>query len=439
MKRDRIRDIADAVLYEGYILYPYTASAIKNQQRWTFGCVFPAAFGVAHGDSSRIETQTLIEGDARAKIDARLRFLHIVTRTSRAFAKPLAEAFAGAEDQAEQTPLLVVDGKEYPQWEEAIEREIVLCGLELGDIVESGARKAFRIEGERQVEWIRASDGAVHGAVVRTSLPVEGVVTINAAPASSIYRLCVVVENTSPLSEAEMSERAKAQLRAFASTHVVMETQGGAFISLLDPPAAFREAAEACENTGAWPVLVGVEGARDTVLASPIILYDYPAVASQSPGDLYDGAEIDEILTLRILAMTEDEKRQMSAVDPRARALLERTHSLRCEDMARLGVMRAAHDVDPAPSGPAASPEQKLQVGMSVVLHPKAGGDIMDIALKDKLAFIEAIERDFENRVHVAVTLADDTGRDLGAAGFPGHRFYFAADEIEPAGRELPP
>jgi hydrogenase maturation protease len=75
-----------------------------------------------------------------------------------------------------------------------------------------------------------------------------------------------------------------------------------------------------------------------------------------------------------------------------------------------------------------------LSIGTQVRLRPNAGGDIMDLVLKNKIAIVEAIERDFEDRVHVAVTLLDDPGRDLGAAGFPGHRFYFSQEELEPIG-----
>ena len=181
------------------------------------------------------------------------------------------------------------------------------------------------------------------------------------------------------------------------------------------------------------------------MLASPIILYDHPAIAPESPGDLFDGTEIDEILTLRILAMTDAEKREMASVDARARALLERTHALTAEDMARLhGVMRdhpsQASQIEPLTGRNHEKPRlvslletgRSLCVGARVRLRPKSGGDIMDIALKDKIAVVEAIERDFEDRVHVAVTLIDDPGRDLGAAGFPGHRFFFSQEEIEP-------
>lgn len=121
----------------------------------------------------------------------------------------------------------------------------------------------------------------------------------------------------------------------------------GAFVSLLDPPAPWREAAAGCRNVGAWPVLVGEEGQTDTMLSAPIILYDYPQLAPESPGDLFDGTEIDEILTLRILTLTDDEKRTMAAVDERARALLARTEALGAEELMRLhGAVRSLRPSD---------------------------------------------------------------------------------------------
>jgi hypothetical protein len=98
----------------------------------------------------------------------------------------------------------------------------------------------------------------------------------------------------------------------------------------------------ACTNASLWPVLVGGDGQRDTLLASPIILYDYPQIAPESPGDLFDGTEIDEILTLRILTMTDAEKAEMRQTDERARALLERTEALSAEALMGLhGTMRS--------------------------------------------------------------------------------------------------
>ncbi|HEX3953775.1 MAG TPA: hypothetical protein VHW90_09410, partial [Stellaceae bacterium] len=122
---------------------------------------------------------------------------------------------------------------------------------------------------------------------------------------------------------------------------------GGAFVSQTDPPDRLRDAAACCANHGTRPVLVGRDGDRNAILASPIILPDYPRIAPESPGDLFDGTEIDEILTMRILAMTDAEKREMATADPRARALLERTHALTPAEMPRLhGTMRRPPQAD---------------------------------------------------------------------------------------------
>ena len=120
----------------------------------------------------------------------------------------------------------------------------------------------------------------------------------------------------------------------------------GAWLSLADPPADAVEAAARCRNVGLWPVLVGEPGASDTVLASPIILEDHPQVAPESSGDLFDATEIDEILSLRILALTDEEKAEMRAADARARALLDRTEALTGDDLMRMhGTIREVRPV----------------------------------------------------------------------------------------------
>ena len=130
------------------------------------------------------------------------------------------------------------------------------------------------------------------------------------------------------------------------SAHSVLEVRGGEFISLSDPPETYRECALACQNVGTWPVLVGEEGQREMMLSSPIILYDYPQIAPESPGDLFDGAEIDEILSLRIMTMTEEEKREMRQSDERARKILERTKTMPEEQFMKLhGALRGLRAV----------------------------------------------------------------------------------------------
>jgi hypothetical protein len=131
-------------------------------------------------------------------------------------------------------------------------------------------------------------------------------------------------------------------LQSLVSTHAILRLGDGEFASMTDPPEALREAVAKCSNQGTWPVLVGDREKRNTLLSSPIILSDYPQIAPESPGDLFDGTEIDEILTLRILTMTDEEKEEVRKTDPRARQLLERTETLAPEDFLKLhGVLRA--------------------------------------------------------------------------------------------------
>jgi hypothetical protein len=255
--------------------------------------------------------------------------------------------------------------------------------------------------------------------------------------------------------------------------HAVVSVRGGRFFSLTDPPEALRNATAACQNRGVWPVLVGEPGAQDAMLAAPIILYDYPQIAPESPGDLFDGTEIDEILTLRIMTLTEEEKAMAGSIDDRTRRLLARTESLAREQLAGLhGAVRTLEaaalgtvptNLRSVPFVPAkmglsplagAAPQSphggwdpfaqqpviqsirvddvELRPGDRVRLRPEMGGDIFDLALAGKTATIESIEQDFENRFHVAVTLDDDPGRDLGRARQPGHRFFFKPEELSP-------
>jgi len=113
----------------------------------------------------------------------------------------------------------------------------------------------------------------------------------------------------------------------------VLRAPRGSFVSLTDPPEALRHAAEACRNEGTWPVLVED---HHTLLSSPIMLEDFPRVAPESPGDLFDGGEIDELLILNVLALTDAEKAEMRETDPRAREILERCEALSEEQLLRL-------------------------------------------------------------------------------------------------------
>jgi hypothetical protein len=218
--------------------------------------------------------------------------------------------------------------------------------------------------------------------------------------------------------------RQQALRRAFASTHTLLGVSGGQFVSLTDPPPMFRAQARACRNVGTWPILVGDPDRRDTMLSAPIILEDFPNVAPESAGDFFDATELDELLTLRVMTLTDAEKTAMSAGDARARNVLERTEAQTEDALRRLhGAARAAAVSAPRP--------RTLEPGTRVRLRPQPGADIFDLALAGKTATVVKTEQDYEGRVLLAVTVDDDPGRDLGIDGRPGHRFFFRPDEVE--------
>jgi hypothetical protein len=443
MNLSRVEAIVNAVLYEGYILYPYRPSSVKNRQRWTFGGVYPSAYAaVDESCAAAMQTECLVRGGPETRIEVLVRFLQLIRRDVGALPVPIAHLPADGEPVFGKVASLEVGGEVFHAWEEAIERDVGAPGLTIAEITGGARRVPFRFEGERALEPLREADGLIAGVLIRESATLEGALMIGATEVTpGVFRLTVRIENLTPFDVTSSASQADGQWRAFASTHTILGVQGGAFISLLDPPAGLEEAAAACENQGTWPVMAGEEGATDTVLSSPIILYDYPQVAPESPGDLFDATEIDEILTLRILAMTDGEKREMAASDPRARALLERTEGLTAADMERLhGTLRNPHFGSGRGPAEAVKPElaflhlggRDLKIGDRVWLRPKAGGDVMDLVLKDELAVIEAIELDFEDKVHIAVVLDADPGREFGLDRMPGHRFFFSPEELEP-------
>jgi hypothetical protein len=322
---DPVRAITDAVLYEGYILWPYRKSATKNQQRWTFGGVYPRGHSEGREDDPwTMQTQCLLEGDAGASVEVSVRFLQVVERE-------VARMTAGG---LEPTDELIVGEERYLAWEEALERELSAAPLRIAG-EEAVERVAIAIEPGTEQEDVLDARGRPAGAVVRRWERLEGAIEVRGEPIDEgAFRVTVRVENTTPFPRG--GSREEALRRTFCSTHAVLRSTDARFVSLTDPPERLAAAASACRNEGVWPVLVGEPGQRDTMLASPIILEDYPRIAPESPGDLFDGAEIDQLLILNILSLTDEEKAEMRATDPRAREILDRTENLNEEELMRL-------------------------------------------------------------------------------------------------------
>ncbi len=328
---DAVKKIAEAVLYEGYLLYPYRRSAKKNQQRWTFGGVYPRAYSEARGEDDPwiMQTQCLVSGDAESTVEAKIRFLHV---TERKVGRKKGEALEFVEE-------LRVGGELYLPWDEATERQIEVGRFELSELLESPGRAGIDIPEGSSEEPLDDAAGEVVGALVRSWRALCGTVEVEAEPLrEGAFRVTVRITNTTPWGG---EDRESTLRQTFASTHTVLEVEGGEFVSLMDPPEELQEAVEGCENLKTWPVLVGEEGERSMMLSSPIILYDYPQIAPESPGDLFDGGEIDQLLILNVLTLTDEEKEEMRASDPKAREILERCESLSQEQLMNLhGIVR---------------------------------------------------------------------------------------------------
>ena len=192
----------------------------------------------------------------------------------------------------------------------------------------------FYFPAKEETECTRDENGRTVEMIRRKQQSLRGSVDINATRlAEDLFKLRVSVKNLTPLHDAAPTTRDSALMQSLVSAHTLLGVADGHFVSLLEPPDDLKQIAASCRNIGTWPVLVGAEGERDTMLSSPIILYDYPQIAPESPGDLFDGTEIDEILALRILTMTDEEKREMRNTDDRARQILERTESLPMEHL----------------------------------------------------------------------------------------------------------
>jgi hypothetical protein len=435
MNLDAVRSIADAVLYEGYILYPYRASSQKNQSRWQWGVVMAPGYAAADpSESSVTQAECILEHTGQPVVQVVLRFLQVQRRTTE------------GSGQA---------------WDEAVEREIEITA-DSAALLGDGVVKEFAIAGGEDREPLDEPgdpNGAGPQYAVRRREPLAGLVSVRAIPIPGPWRavrLQVRVENRTVVSPVP-ARRDDALPSALIAAHTIISVSGGEFISMTDPPIWAQPAVAGCQNEGGWPVLADPDGGRQVVLSSPIILYDHPELAAESPGELYDGTEIDEILTLRTLALSDAEKAEARATDPRAAALLDRVESMDAESMARLhGTIRSPR---PAPAGcrgegPGAGPSvpwwdpdadasvspdtdtvtidgQQIGRGSRVRLRPGARrADAQDMFLIGRIADVQAVLHDVEDKPYLAVSLADQPDEDLRIAH--GRFLYFSTDEVEP-------
>jgi hypothetical protein len=420
------------VLYEGYILYPYRASSQKNQSRWQFGVVMAPGYAAADpSETSFTRAECVLEHSGQPSVRVLLRFLQVQRRTS------------GGDT-----------------WDEAVEREVE-AAADAAALFGDGVTREFTVEGGED----RDED------VVRRREPLAGAVTVRAAEVPGPWRalkLQVKMENRTGLGSVPQ-RREDALPTSLVAAHTIITAEGGKFLSMTDPPEWAAPAVAGCRNEGGWPVLADPDD--QVMLSSPIILYDHPELAAESPGELYDGTEIDEILTLRTMALSDDEKAEARATDPRAAALLDRVDSMDPQVLARLhGTLRrpggsprsaaeppvlteageiqgleGAEGLEGAvpwwdPDADASvSPDtdsvtiggRPIARGSLVRLRPGARrADAQDMFLVGRIAEVQAVLHDVENNPYLAVSLAGQPDEDLRIAH--GRFLYFMPDEVEP-------
>ena len=343
MTQTLVDRIVGATLYEGYILYPYRPTSVKNQVRWTFGGVFPRAYAEQSRGTERsaVTTECLLRARAGARVTVTARFLHPVTRTVLQMREPVPALTDEAVASATPVASLEAGGRRHVSWEEATERSIDAGTYDVSLLRTAPRTVTVSFAARTEREPVDREDEMVVGVIERAWQALEIRVTVSAeqrdqggdAEEERVHAIRVEVSNTT---DADCVTRDSALLHALVSAHVVLTSHDASWLSLADPPDDVRAAAAACVNDGLWPVLISEECADDTVLASPIILEDHPQVAPESAGDLFDATEIDEILSLRILTLTDEEKDEMRAADARARELLERTEALTAQQFTRM-------------------------------------------------------------------------------------------------------
>ncbi|MFF5311052.1 hypothetical protein [Streptomyces massasporeus] len=346
---EQLGAVADAVLYEGYLLYPYRRSSTKNRVRWQFGVLFPRDWVEADGpvtpgvsgsaDSWYQQTECLLRARQpdSARVRVRVRYLQMQRKQVEEAGRPV-ESLRGD------------DGTVHLTFDEALPRE---CEIEapLDELLRGGRTVAVSAAAGEDVEPLPDDTGRV----VRSREEIRAETTVTAERLSDgLCRIRVRTRNTAP-APPPRTPRDEALRRALIATHTLIGGDGVEFVSLIDPPADLDALVRACRNEFTFPVLGGETGDTGPVLLSaPIILPDHPQVAPESPGDLHDAAEIDEILTLRTMLLTDEEKREARATDPRAAAILDRVDTMPQEVFERLhGAVRSL-----TPSTPTASADR---------------------------------------------------------------------------------
>lgn len=229
-----------------------------------------------------------------------------------------------------------------------------------------------------------------------------------------VVRVCL--HNLTPV--AHWIGRAEALASSFISTHVVVRAAGGRFLSPLD---------SGCESTNTYPVLA--TSADDVVLGAAIVLPDHPRLAPESRGSLFDATEIEEALLLHVQTLSGAERAAIAAGDPTVATMVEQAASATQEEILRLhGLMAPVEEEIPGEDETVVA-GVTVRRGAKLVLRPRAGADAQDFLLEGRTATLERIYVDYDDVVHLGVTIDSDPMQSVLRES--GRFLFFKPDEVE--------
>jgi hypothetical protein len=391
----RARALADAIMMEGYALYPYRATAPKNRYRWTFGVLAPRAWSEAGGcEPWWLEVQLLVAGTP-TRVHAELRGFQIDRRDLE-------------DDEGRPVGELVLDGELVLAWDDGIARTIAF------EIPSGHGEVPFELAGAFASE---ARDG---GRIVRERPAVRGRIAITRerlTAADPVERITLRVENLTPWHDLE-APRTRAILASLASTHLLVAVEGGELLSPIDPP----QWAPPCTNVRCFAALAGPPGSHDVIIAGPFAMQDHAQLAPESKGDLCDATEIDELLTLRTRMLGDAEKREARATDARAAAIVAMADAVAPDVLARMhGARRglAAGEMIPVVTG------SKVRLCAS----PRRT-DVQDLLYVGRIATVVGTRDDVDGSSFLVVSIDDDPASEL--HDWYGRHRYYRLDEVEP-------
>ncbi|KAA9038578.1 hypothetical protein FW778_13550 [Ginsengibacter hankyongi] len=325
-----LENLTHTLLYEGYSLYPYYRSAVKNQKPIPFGVIFPKDYNAYHEHShSKMQSQSIITGDNDLTVSVTVRFLHL--RKTELFQKANNE-----KDNEDYIPVsnLDINGKFYNSGWQTVERKITTGDIGLTQLAKGGISIPIEFDNMNEGELILNEKNVVVAKSVSSISEITGSILISAESiieSTDSFRITVVVTNTTGLENANTISRDEAIMQSFLSTHIILQTLQGEFISQQDTPVKWTTATAGCTNINTWPIVI--DKSNTTLLSSPIILYDHPEINPQSSGDLFDSTEIEEALLLHVNLLTEEDRNRIGTEDEKMNAMLKKVNGLTPEDL----------------------------------------------------------------------------------------------------------